>query len=547
MIALKTLREVAALETIPKALTLFTRRWFAGPRKAVRTSPHGRPQTPLHHPMIHRTPTLSLVATIATLAVSTLPASAGSPETPATTPATNSDGWQADFNAGLSLTSGNSDTLGLSLGLNAEGRWDGWQVIGKGAYDYTEIDSVITGNALRFGLQLNRDLTGRWYLGLVNTFTYDEIADLDYRYQIAAALGYRLWQSDRGEFTLEAGPGYTWEKQGGLADEYVTLRIAERFKLSLSENSRFLQSLEYQPDISDFGRFTLVAEAAITARITGNLWWRIAVRDIYNSEPPLGLEKNDLQLVTGLSWGLGDPDATAAAKKPRRRSEVTKPAAAPSRPEGVWQTTAALGFSLLKGNADNLLLTGDINTTMVSKPHEYALTLGGAYGETESLRTVQNFHAGAQYNRLLTDRFYVGAAASFLTDDIADLDYRITPAVLLGYKVIDTDAVSLRFEGGPGYTWEKQGGVENDYFTLIARERLEVAVSETAKLWQAAAVQFDVSDSDNYIVTAEVGVDFWLTDNISIRTVASDIYDNQPAPGTEANDFRLTSGIAVAF
>lgn len=455
--------------------------------------------------------------------------------------------WQVDINAGFSMTRGNTDTLGLSIGLDAERKWNGWQVIGKGAYDYTEVEDLTTGNALRLGVQLNRDITDRIYVGIANTFTYDEIAALDYRYQVAAALGYRLWTGERGELAIEAGPGYAWQRQGGLNEDFPIIRFGERFKYAFSENARFVQSLEYLPEISDFGNFTLVAEAAITARIAGNLWWRTAVRDIYNSQPPAGLDKNDLQLTAGLSWGLGDPEAKPAAKKIRKKSDVAKPAAAPSRPEGVWQTTFAVGFALTKGNSDNLLVVGDLSTSMVSKPNEYQIAIGGAYGEVSKARTVQNFHAGAQYNRLITDRFYVGAGVNYLTDDVADLDYRITPGLLLGYKVVDTDTVSLRLEAGPGYTWEKQGGVNNDYFTLIGRERLEVAVSETTKIWQGVTAQFDVSDSENYVLTAEIGADFWLTESISVRTVASDVYDNQPAVGTEENDFRLTSGIAISF
>jgi len=338
-------------------------------------------------------------------------------------------------------------------------------------YDYTEADNLTTSNALRLGLQLNRDLTDRWYVGLANTFTYDELAALDYRYQPSLALGYRLWKSERGELTVEAGPGYTWERQGGVVDDYATIRFAERFRFTLSENARILQSLEYLPQIDDFGRYLLVAEAALTTRIVGNLWWRTAVRNIYNSEPPIGLKQNDLQLVTGLTWGLGDPEATATKKKVRRKSDVVKPAAAPSRPEGVWQTTAALGFSLTKGNADNLMVLGDITSNMISAPHEYSLNIGGGYGEVNSASTVNFFRAGAQYNRQLTDRFYVGATANYLTDSIADLDYRLAPYGLLGYKVINTDTLSLRFEGGPGYLWEKQGGVARDFISLLARSQ----------------------------------------------------------------------------
>ena len=506
----------------------------------------GGPSTPTrmtHHPF--RTHTLLLALSALTTSAATL--LAGSAVDPAAGAASADTAWRLDLNTGFSYTSGNADTLGLSIGLDAERRWQGWQLIGKGNYDYTEADNLTTSNALRLGLQLNRDLTDRWYVGLANTFTYDELAALDYRYQPSLALGYRLWKSERGELTVEAGPGYTWERQGGVVDDYATIRFAERFRFTLSENARILQSLEYLPQIDDFGRYLLVAEAALTTRIVGNLWWRTAVRNIYNSEPPIGLKQNDLQLVTGLTWGLGDPEATATKKKVRRKSDVVKPAAAPSRPEGVWQTTAALGFSLTKGNADNLMVLGDITSNMISAPHEYSLNIGGGYGEVNSASTVNFFRAGAQYNRQLTDRFYVGATANYLTDSIADLDYRLAPYGLLGYKVINTDTVSLRFEGGPGYMWEKQGGVARDFISLLARERLEVAVSETAKVWQSFTAQFDLDDTENYLLTGDLGVDFWLTDNISVRTVATNVYDNRPAPGAEENDFRLTSGIAISF
>lgn len=456
--------------------------------------------------------------------------------------------WQFDMNTGISLTRGNTDSFGLSIGLDAERRWNGWQVIGKGNYNYSELDSIITGNALRLGLQLNRDLTERWYVGLANTFTYDEIANLDYRYQIASAFGYRAWTSDRGSLSFEAGPGYSWEKQGGTTTDYAMIRFGERFSYAFSKDARFVQSLEYLPDISDFGRYTLVAEAAITARIVGNLWWRNAIRDIYNTNAPAGLKKNDLQLTTGLSWGLGDPDAgPAPARKVRKKSDVTKPTAAPSRPEGVWQTTASLGLNLMKGNADNMLIAGDITTSMVSKPNEYGLSIGGSYGEVNKVRNLQNFRVDALYNRSLTDRFYLGAGLNYLTDDIADLDYRVMPSGVLGYKLINNDRTSLRLEAGPGYTWERLGGVDSEFFTVVGRERFEHAMSDNSKVWQSAMVQLDPSNTDKYIITAEVGVAFWLTESISVRTVATNIYNNPPAGGRKANDFRMISGIAISF
>ncbi len=198
-------------------------------------------------------------------------------------------------------------------------------------------------------------------------------------------------------------------------------------------------------------------------------------------------------------------------KKIRKKSDVAKPASAPSRPEGVWQTTAAVGLSLTKGNSDNLTVVGDFTSTMVSKPYEYQLSLGGAYGKVSNARTVQDFHS------------------CWITRLSIPTPFRCASKwvqVTLGRSRVASRVIN---------------------FTLVARERLEIAVNESAKVWQAASVQFDVSNSDNYVATAEVGLDFWLTASISARTVASDVDDNQPAAGLDSNDFCLTSGIAICF
>ncbi len=111
------------------------------PRKSAPSPPplnlgdrNQHPYAATQNPLIKSLPALTALAT--TIA----PVVAGIETKSTIAPATDS-GWQADLNAGFSLTRGNSDKLGLSLGLDAERKWDLWQVIGKGAYNYTEVEA----------------------------------------------------------------------------------------------------------------------------------------------------------------------------------------------------------------------------------------------------------------------------------------------------------------------------------------------------------------------------------------------------------------------
>ncbi len=218
-------------------------------------------------------------------------------------------------------------------------------------------------------------------------------------------------------------------------------------------------------------------------------------------------------------------------------------------PEKVpaWDTSAALGFSLTRGNSDTLLFTGNILTKKKWDQNELAFGADATYGENSGEKNAESLHGFGQYNRLFTERVYGYLRLDGLHDAIADVEYRFTLSPGVGYYFIKEDNTKLSGEVGPAVIYEKQGDETDAYFTVRLAERFDQKLSTRAKIWQSVEILPQVDDLENFIVNAELGVETALTEKLSLRTYIQDTYDNQPAAGREKNDLKLVTALAYKF
>jgi putative salt-induced outer membrane protein YdiY len=472
------------------------------------------------------------------------PLQAGQPTTPSVTDCGHKVGpWDTSIYTGFSLSQGTVDSLNLNAGVRAIGTWTDREVLLFADYLYAETNSTSDADVFRAGAQYNWLFSERAYVGLRTNFLSDAIADVDYRLSLNPTLGYTLYKNDRARLSVEAGPGYTWEKQSGISRDFMNLRAAERFEWAFENGAKFYQTLEYLPEVEDFGSYLIAAEAGLEVPLSAKLKLRLAARDTYDSTPAAGRDSNDLTLLTGLSYALAD--AAPAKCKVCRWEAADKPAPKPE--QNVWLTTGSIGYTMITGNADAALLTLGLDTVKYTDVDEIRLGALGAYGEADGARNNQMARAKAQYNRVLKGPFYAGLSTDFLHDDVADLSYRITPSALLGAYLIKTETTKLAVEAGPAYTFEKQGGEDANYFSVLVRQRFDTVLNARTKVFQSVAALFNVENGDDYILTGEIGTDVKLVGNFNLRVSLQDIYDPLPAAGAENNELRLVSGISINF
>jgi len=454
--------------------------------------------------------------------------------------------WELTGAAGFALADGNSDSLAYSVQLLASYMKGGREAYLGLDHFYAENNNIQSTDNLKVFAQFNRDLDEQWYLSSYSSALQDNVADIDYRADTSVLYGYRAIKTERVKLSFEAGPGYAWEKQGNVSDDFMTLRFSQRYEYKFSESSKLWQSLAWTPRVNDLSDSLLELDAGVETRMTDRVSLRTFVRHRIDSSPAAGNTKEDTALMVGLSYALG---GISNPKKPAggRRTLMKVSSSDPVTNIGGWDSTAAMGFSLNKGNSDKMGLNVSWDSDYKDEDREIAYELDYNYSEDNGLASTDRLTSRAQYNRYVDERTYLGVAVAFLRDDLSDIAYRLTPGVLAGYSVIKEDATLLQFEAGPTVTFEETGDDAEEYASVMVAERFKHRFSDRHSLEQSIVGTAEAQDFDNYTIVASVSFDTKLSDRLIWRLGSEYQYENEPARGREQGDLLVTSSIAVKF
>lgn len=211
--------------------------------------------------------------------------------------------WETTAGVGASVTDGNSDTMLFTANALTLRKWDKGEFSAGVDAGYGESDNEQNvGYVKGFG-QYNYLFTDRWYGFVRAEALHDSIADIAYRVPLSVGAGYYLIKNDRTTLSVEAGPGYVWEKVGDDARDYATIRFGEKFTHKFSDRARLWQSFEYQPKIDAWTEnYFLTGELGVEADITKRMALRVVLQDWYVSEPAPGRQANDLKLIAGINY-----------------------------------------------------------------------------------------------------------------------------------------------------------------------------------------------------------------------------------------------------
>ena len=245
---------------------------------------------------------------ITVLAISTIAAGAQTP-----TPVEARTKWETTAAITLALTKGNSDTALTTASLETRRKWEKVEAAFGLAAGYGENSGSKNTEFINGFGQYNRSFSERFYGGLRLDGNYDGIANLDYRLRLSPLLGCYLIKEAKTKMVVEAGPSFVREQYGEtdnnnnltnkVIKSYVGLRLGEKLEHKLSDTTKLWQSVEYIPAVDSFAdRFVLTFEAGIDTAITKQWSLRVAIQDIYNSEPGAGNKKNDMRLLAGTSY-----------------------------------------------------------------------------------------------------------------------------------------------------------------------------------------------------------------------------------------------------
>jgi putative salt-induced outer membrane protein YdiY len=243
-----------------------------------------------------------------------------------------------------------------------------------------------------------------------------------------------------------------------------------------------------------------------------------------------------------------------AAESSTNAPAAAKPPEAPPKPPSPWHTTASINAAVSRGNADTLLMGAALNSLRKWDKNEIALGADGTFGSNsdpttrKETTTAQNYGLYAQYNRMLSDRVYLGVRSDARQDRIAFIDYRATVAPALGYYVVKNDRLKLKLENGPAFIFERlKGSGTDNYLTLRLAEEVQWKINDRASIIQSMEYLPQVADFGNFVINFNLGLSTKITEKSSATITFQDFFRSAPAPGRRGNDLRLMAGISYSF
>jgi len=222
-----------------------------------------------------------------------------------------------------------------------------------------------------------------------------------------------------------------------------------------------------------------------------------------------------------------------------------------------WVHSSGLGVVITSGNTETTTANVSHSSVWEKDKNKLSISLNGAYGVRETVNAtgdkhndefVANFNEKVQFNRKFSDAFYWYVSEGVEIDKIINLEYRLTIGPGLGYSALKNDKFTLDFELGAVYIDQKYEDTDSkDNVSGRIAEKFTWKISSTSNLWFHTEALFNLEDSDDYRINAELGIDVKINQNWMIRSTISDKYNNAVPKPTEKNDIVFMTSIVFKY
>lgn len=206
-----------------------------------------------------------------------------------------STNWAGSVAIGLSVAAGNSDSIDANIAAVAEKKTPLREYKYQLDAVYGEKDGEQSEENVK-GSTIWRRRLGQFYTYIDSSLLTDNQADIDYRATAGPGLGWRFHETEASLASIEGGFSYIREHSAGETTDTPAIRLAEELRHALSAGAQIWETAEYLPDIGDFSRYLINAEAGVESALNHRLSLRTFLKNTYDSRPAPGREPNDLAL-----------------------------------------------------------------------------------------------------------------------------------------------------------------------------------------------------------------------------------------------------------
>ncbi|MES2889140.1 MAG: DUF481 domain-containing protein, partial [Pseudomonadota bacterium] len=208
--------------------------------------------------------------------------------------------------------------------------------------------------------------------------------------------------------------------------------------------------------------------------------------------------------------------------------------------DGQWRSALGIGGSVSSGNtrSTNLTMTGEaVRATERSK---WSLNGRLLYATAGTNTTADNKALTSQYDKDMSERWFVFNKEEYLRDEPANLKGRYSLVAGPGLHLIRTDDLTLDVSAGLAYTLDRYvrpglvaGRLRDDYGRAewMAGEDMSLKISPNASLRQKLTVFTNTHNTGGYRSVFEAGLSVAITSRMNLTAGFTHRYERDPGLG----------------
>jgi putative salt-induced outer membrane protein len=212
--------------------------------------------------------------------------------------------WTGTAGVGVSITSGNSDTMNYNLAFDVTRTPKARNVMKwKGLYLRGDQNNAVVVNRTSLGYRDEYTLSGRTFLFGQLDYLRDTFKLIDYLVAPTAGVGYKVIDTDSTKFFVDGGAGTVSEKNPG-ADLRTNAAITagEKLTLQLTPTSSIKHAATGLWKANDFSDGLYTSSVGLATRISERFQLSIDLLDTFKNKPPTrATKKNDLAFITAIT------------------------------------------------------------------------------------------------------------------------------------------------------------------------------------------------------------------------------------------------------
>ena len=210
-------------------------------------------------------------------------------------------------NAGLDINRGNTDQDTYHVDAESIFRWPDDRVTLGGSGDLEKSNGDKTKQQAALGGKYDHFLNKKWFIYGGLAFEHDKFADLTLRTTLSAGSGYQIYETERTNLSIEAGPAYIWENYDNSENQdYAAAHWGLRFDHYLLEAWKLQAFHRHTLDwsLEDSSAYLFKSQTGLRIPIFDSLQATVQVNFDRNNNPAENAKKNDYEylLTGGYAW-----------------------------------------------------------------------------------------------------------------------------------------------------------------------------------------------------------------------------------------------------